>query len=102
MNGSSAGVRLRIVSVNDVYSLEQLPRLGSLVRHAREVDPADAFLVVVAGDFLAPSLLSSLDAGRGMVACLNEIGVTHVVLGNHEDDIPVAELRKRVSELKAV
>ncbi len=96
------GPRLRIVSVNDVYSLENLPRLKSLVQHAREADPADTTLVIVAGDFLAPSLLSSLDAGRAMIACLNEIGVTHVVLGNHEDDIPVAELRQRVTELQAV
>ncbi len=97
-----ANVRLRIVSVNDVYSLENLPRLESLVRHAREVDPADATLVVVAGDFLAPSLLSSLDAGRAMAACLGDIGVTHVVFGNHEDDVPVAELRRRMGELHAV
>ncbi len=97
-----ANVRLRIVAINDVYSLENLPRLGSLVRHAREVDPADATLVVVAGDFLAPSLLSSLDAGRAMVACLEAIGVTHVVLGNHEDDVPVADLRRRMGELHAV
>jgi 2',3'-cyclic-nucleotide 2'-phosphodiesterase (5'-nucleotidase family) len=95
-------VRLRVVSFNDVYSLEHLPQLKNLVRHAREVDPADALLVVVAGDFLAPSLLSSLDAGRAMVACLNDIGVTHVVLGNHEDDIVVPELRQRIAELHAV
>ena len=95
-------IRLRIVSVNDVYTLENLPRLKNLVRHAREVDPADATLVIVAGDFLAPSLLSSLDAGRAMIACLNEIGVTHVVMGNHEDDVPIAELRQRVGELDAV
>lgn len=97
-----SNLRLRIVSINDVYSLENLPRLKNLVRRAREVDPADATLFIVAGDFLAPSLLSSLDAGRGMVACLNEIGVTHVVLGNHEDDVPVGELRQRVKELRAV
>jgi 2',3'-cyclic-nucleotide 2'-phosphodiesterase (5'-nucleotidase family) len=97
-----ASVRLRIVSINDVYSLENLPRLQNLVRHAREVDPADTTLVVVAGDFLAPSLLSSLDAGRAMVACLGELGVTHVVPGNHEDDVPIAELRQRVGELHAV
>lgn len=95
------GPSLRIVSVNDVYALENLPRLRSLVRHHAETSPADAMLVVVAGDFLAPSLLSSLDGGRAMVECLNAIGVTHVVFGNHEDDVPLAALRKRVAELRA-
>lgn len=95
------GPRLRIVQINDVYTLENLPRLHTLVQAMRSEDAADATLVVVAGDFLAPSLLSSLDAGKGMVACLNAIGVTHVIFGNHEDDVPPAELRERVRELKA-
>jgi 2',3'-cyclic-nucleotide 2'-phosphodiesterase (5'-nucleotidase family) len=94
-------VRLRIVSVNDVYSLENLPRLSSLVRHHAEHDPADALVVALAGDFLAPSLLSSIDAGRGMVDCLNAVGITHVVLGNHEDDVPASELWTRLGELRA-
>ena len=91
--------RLRIVSVNDVYSLENLPRLKSLVDHYRRQSDSDALIVVLAGDFLAPSLLSSIDAGRGMVDCLNHAGVTHVVLGNHEDDLPAEELRRRLTEL---
>jgi len=89
---------LRIVSVNDVYTLEHLPRLKSLVRHFVENEPVDATLVVLAGDFVAPSLLSSLDAGRGMVDCLNDVGVTHVTFGNHEDDIAIAELHRRIEE----
>ena len=94
---------LRIVSVNDVYSLENLPRLKSLVaHHTRPESGADAFVVVLAGDFVAPSLLSSLDAGRGMVDCMNDVGVTHLVLGNHEDDIPPIELRKRLRELHGI
>ena len=97
--------KLRIVSVNDVYLLTNLPRLKSLVRHHEEAvaarHEADAILVVLAGDFLSPSLLSSMDAGRGMVECLNDIGVRVVVLGNHEDDLPVAELRARLGELRA-
>jgi 2',3'-cyclic-nucleotide 2'-phosphodiesterase (5'-nucleotidase family) len=93
--------RLRIVSVNDVYSLENLPRLKTLVDRQRARTDADALIVVLAGDFLAPSLLSSIDAGRGMVDCLNRIGVTHVVLGNHEDDLPPEELRHRIGELSA-
>ena len=92
--------RLRIVSVNDVYTLENLPRLATLVESRREENPADAFLAILAGDFLAPSMLSSLDFGAGMVDCLNEAGITHVIFGNHEDDIPAAELEKRIAEFR--
>jgi 2',3'-cyclic-nucleotide 2'-phosphodiesterase (5'-nucleotidase family) len=94
--------RLRIVSINDVYTLENLPRLKTLIDHYRVTDPADAFIVTVAGDFVAPSLLSSIDYGASMVACMNALGVTHVTYGNHEDDIDVRELRARERELHAV
>ena len=93
------GPRLRLVCVNDVYTLENLPRLATLVRSFAETDRADVLVTTLAGDFLAPSLLSSLDAGRGMVDCMNAIPITHVTFGNHEDDVPLAELRKRVTEL---
>jgi 2',3'-cyclic-nucleotide 2'-phosphodiesterase (5'-nucleotidase family) len=94
-------MRLRLVCINDVYTLENLPRLHSLVRRYATVDPADALLVTLAGDFLAPSMLSSLDAGRGMVDCMNAVGVTHATFGNHEDDIAIDELRRRIRELRA-
>jgi 2',3'-cyclic-nucleotide 2'-phosphodiesterase (5'-nucleotidase family) len=94
------GPALRVVSINDVYTLENLPRLRTLIARCAENEPADALLVVVAGDFLGPSILSSLDAGRGMVECLNALEVTHVCFGNHEDDVPLAELRERVRELR--
>lgn len=97
----SAGPSLRIVAINDVYSLENLPRLRTLIERHRADDPADAFLVTLAGDFVGPSTLSSLDAGRGMVSCLNALGVTHVTFGNHEDDIPSDALRAREAELHA-
>jgi len=96
------GPTLRIVSMNDVYTLENLPRMKNLLRRRASEAPADATLVVVAGDFLAPNLLSSLDGGRGIVDCMNDLGVTHVVLGNHEDDVPTQELQARLRELKAV
>jgi NADPH:quinone reductase-like Zn-dependent oxidoreductase/2',3'-cyclic-nucleotide 2'-phosphodiesterase (5'-nucleotidase family) len=92
---------LRIIAVNDVYTLENLPRLRTLVEHHRTTDPADVFLVTLAGDFVGPSILSSLDAGRGMVDCMRMVGVTHAIFGNHEDDIPTAALRKRITELGA-
>lgn len=93
--------RLRIVGVNDVYSLAALPRLRSLIEEAAAVDPADALLVTVAGDFLAPSLLSSLDGGRGMAEAFDALGTTHVTLGNHEDDLPLGELEARLRALRA-
>ncbi|HWO26909.1 MAG TPA: 5'-nucleotidase C-terminal domain-containing protein [Kofleriaceae bacterium] len=94
------GPALRIICVNDVYTLENLPRLKSLVQHHAETSPADALLVTLAGDFIAPSILSSLDKGAGMIDCLNAIPITHVTFGNHEDDVGMPELVKRVGELR--
>lgn len=102
MLGSMVSARVRVVGVNDVYGLTELPRLASLVAAQRADAGVDRVLVTVAGDFLAPSLLSSLDAGRGMVDCLNALGATHVTLGNHEDDIAPEQLVLRLSELRAV
>lgn len=93
---------LGLISINDVYSLEHLPRLATLIAHHRATTPADRWLVVLAGDFIAPSVLSSLDGGRQMVRTLNALGVTHVVFGNHEDDVPVSELQARVREFHGV
>ena len=73
------GPTLRLVCVNDVYSLENLPRLRTLVQRASDVDPPDVLLTSLAGDFVAPSMLSSLDAGRGMVDCLNAIPITQAI-----------------------
>jgi 2',3'-cyclic-nucleotide 2'-phosphodiesterase (5'-nucleotidase family) len=97
---AARGPRLRVVAVNDVYSLENLPRLRALVQHHAVTDPADVFLATLAGDFVSPSMLSSLDFGRGMIDCLNAFPITHVIFGNHEDDIPTAELSCRVREFR--
>lgn len=59
---------------------------------------ADRTLVVLAGDFLGPSLLSSLDKGAGIVDILNRVGITHVCFGNHECDVPLQSLKKRISK----
>jgi 2',3'-cyclic-nucleotide 2'-phosphodiesterase (5'-nucleotidase family) len=95
---SARGPTLRIVCINDVYSLEHLPALASLIRHYAQHEPADRFLATLAGDFIAPSMLSSLDKGRGMIDALNLLGITHVCFGNHEDDISLEELRQRIAE----
>jgi 2',3'-cyclic-nucleotide 2'-phosphodiesterase (5'-nucleotidase family) len=95
-----ATTHLRIVAVSDVYVLDNLPRLATLVQQARA--GCDRLVVALPGDFLAPSVLSSLDNGHGMVACLNAVGVTHVTFGNHEDDVPHRALLARIDELHAM
>jgi 2',3'-cyclic-nucleotide 2'-phosphodiesterase (5'-nucleotidase family) len=62
-------------------------------------------ITMLPGDFLAPSLLSSLDKGYGMVDLLNRVGgvgIQYVCFGNHETDVPIEEMRKRIGEFKGV
>ncbi len=94
-------MKLRIIAVNDVYALENLPELATLIERARADRAVDRVIVTLAGDFLSPSILSSLDAGRGMVDCLNAVGVDYVTFGNHEDDLALEDLIARIGELRA-
>jgi len=87
---------LRVIQINDVYELENLPHFKTLVEANKE--GPDKTLIVLAGDFLAPSLLSSLDKGRGMVDVLNKCDFTHVSIGNHETDVPSDALAQRIAQ----
>ena len=85
--------RLRLVHFNDVYELSNLSRLQTFLS---QVQP-DATLL--SGDFLSPSTLSSVDGGKGMIATLRAIGLTHCCLGNHEADLRLPDLHKRLKKL---
>ncbi|XRB13900.1 EF-hand domain-containing protein [Pseudoscourfieldia marina] len=95
---TSSSLTLRIIAVNDVYELGNLPRLKTAVAQLK----TDNTIFVLAGDFLAPSLLSSLDHGRGMVDVLNDCGLQYVCLGNHEQDVAHKHLLQRMDESKFV
>mmetsp|Transcript_50823 Transcript_50823/g.91335 ORF Transcript_50823/g.91335 Transcript_50823/m.91335 type:complete len:769 (-) Transcript_50823:73-2379(-) len=88
---------LRVVHINDVYSLDNMAKLKTLVKEARK--GAEKTLFTVGGDFLAPYLLSTFDKGAGMVKCLSKIGVDFVIFGNHECDVGEEELNNRVKEM---
>jgi 2',3'-cyclic-nucleotide 2'-phosphodiesterase (5'-nucleotidase family)/Ca2+-binding EF-hand superfamily protein len=101
------GLWLRIIQINDVYELDAFPNLSTLIQqHSKQstctgldadvTKSPDKMLVVCAGDFLAPSVLSSIDKGAGMVDCLEAVGVTHVCLGNHENDVGDLALKERI------
>eukprot|EP00656_Telonema_subtile_P038097 TRINITY_DN4268_c0_g1_i2.p1 TRINITY_DN4268_c0_g1~~TRINITY_DN4268_c0_g1_i2.p1 ORF type:complete len:456 (-),score=114.44 TRINITY_DN4268_c0_g1_i2:688-2055(-) len=85
---------LRIITFNDVYQLDNLPRVKSFIDAHRLPNT----LVTLPGDFLMPSMLSAIDNGKAMVAMLNEIGVDYVCIGNHEADVPLEQLHKRIQE----
>ena len=91
----------KIFSVNDVYELSNLSKLKSFV-YDNTNGLRDAHLVVLCGDFLSPSLLSSLDSGRAAVSVMNKVPFDFVCLGNHEFDHGTSVLKARLEELNAV
>jgi 2',3'-cyclic-nucleotide 2'-phosphodiesterase (5'-nucleotidase family) len=88
-------VTLQLLLINDVYELTHLPHLAACKRIESTHHTTVALL---AGDVVAPSLLSSIDHGAGMVDCLNAAGIDYVCLGNHESDIPFHSLNMRLTE----
>ena len=94
---ANAECRLRIIAVNDVYLLDNLPKLSSLVESLR-LEGHGKTLTVLSGDFVAPSLLSTVDAGAGMIEALKSVPIDIVCFGNHESDIGHAQLSARIAE----
>jgi len=92
---------LTLVAVNDVYDLEHLPKLRTLVDAVKAERAGGTVITTLAGDFLSPSVLSSLDRGRGMVQVLNAVGIGYACFGNHEADVGLKALRKRIGEFSA-
>lgn len=97
--------RLRILHCNDVYDISAYPYFKTardMYFEQAKSDPNGEYPIyaVLAGDFLAPSLLSSLDYGRAVVDVMNSSGIDYVCFGNHECDVPHVELLKRLAESK--
>lgn len=70
---------LRIFAINDVYLLDNFPRYATARK--QEVAGANLTIGTLAGDFLAPSLLSTMDKGVGIVDCMGTSGVDYVCFG---------------------
>ncbi len=102
-----------ILQLNDVYEISPLDggRVGGMARVATVLQHLEAknpnTIAVLSGDFLSPSLISSIRidgvpiAGEQMVAAMNAAGIDYVTFGNHEFDVPIGSLQRRLAELRA-
>ncbi len=99
-----AAAPLTILQLNDVYSTLPIDGVGGLARVATLKQNLTAArrtpLLVLAGDFLSPSVASSVFKGEQMVAALNAAGLDLATLGNHEFDFGVDLLIQRMGEAR--
>src|SRR5437660_4562958 len=90
------------LQINDVYSTVPIDGLGGLARVATLKQQLAAAgktpVLVIAGDFLSPSVASSVFKGEQMVAALNAAGLDIATLGNHEFDFGSDLLIQRMAE----
>ncbi len=108
--GNNSKIDITIVQINDVYEIAPLDggKVGGMARVAtvkKEYQNKNAnTLLIIAGDFVSPSVYNSLKfdgnriRGKQMIDALNVAGTDMAVFGNHEFDIPEADLQSRINE----
>ncbi|MBX2939848.1 MAG: bifunctional metallophosphatase/5'-nucleotidase [Ferruginibacter sp.] len=107
---AETSVQVSFVQINDVYEIDALEggtsggmaRVATLKNQVLAENPNT--LLVMAGDFLSPSVYNSLKVdgtpvrGKQMVEAMNAAGMDIAVFGNHEFDIRESELKDRINE----
>jgi 2',3'-cyclic-nucleotide 2'-phosphodiesterase (5'-nucleotidase family) len=99
-----------LIQLNDTYLIDErtnvpgLPRIASFVKEVRqqvgEALGSDRTLVLHAGDFVGPSLMSMAFKGRQMIDLLHHCQVNFATIGNHEFDFGAGELEQRLNEAR--
>jgi 2',3'-cyclic-nucleotide 2'-phosphodiesterase (5'-nucleotidase family) len=84
---ASNEVRLIVLQITDVYTLENFASFKTLLQETREKAKGAKIICVLTGDFLSPYLLSSIDRGSGMMRALCAVPFDYLTWGNHEADI---------------
>jgi len=96
--------RVTLLQLNDLYDILPVEKgkKGGLARIAtlrdRIAKEAPDAVLVLAGDFLSPSTMSSVFQGSQMVAGLNAAGADLVTFGNHEFDFGEQVTLQRMRE----
>ena len=103
-------ISFTILQLNDVYEISSIQggKYGGMARvetvHQELVAKNKNTLLVMAGDFLNPSLIGSMKhegvrvRGKQMIEVMNAMSFDVVAFGNHEFDIPKKDLQKRMDE----
>jgi 2',3'-cyclic-nucleotide 2'-phosphodiesterase (5'-nucleotidase family) len=98
------------LQINDVYEIAPLEggKTGGMARvkalHDQLMIENPNLYTVLSGDFLNPSVIGTckLDGqrvkGAQMVDMMNRVGVDFVTFGNHEFDLDLEDLQKRIDE----
>jgi len=103
--GSPRGnAAVTFLQINDVYSTVPVDGFGGLARVATLKQQLKAQgrtpFIVLAGDFLSPSVASSVFKGEQMIAALNAAGLDLATLGNHEFDFGDDLLIERMKQAR--
>ena len=103
-------IEIAFVQINDVYEIAGVSggKLGNLARVAAYYQDIKQrypnSMLVLAGDFLNPSLINTMKYegervnGKNMIETLNAMGLDLAAFGNHEFDLDRADLQKRLDE----
>ncbi len=110
LNTDDGKIEIVIVQMNDVYEISgvnggtqgNLARVSAYYNKLKEKHPHA--MLMLAGDFLNPSLINTMKfegeriRGRQMVETLNAMDLDLVAFGNHEFDLNMDDLQKRLDE----
>ncbi len=89
-----------ILFENDVHcAVDGYAKFGALKHEMQAQTPYVA--VVSAGDFVQGAAMGSITSGESIITIMNAVGYDAVVIGNHEFDYGVPQMKHLMSELKA-
>ena len=98
------------LQVNDVYEIAPIQggKFGGMARvetvHQQLLQENKNTMLVMAGDFLNPSLLGTVKyngeriRGKQMIETMNAMNFNLAAFGNHEFDLSANDLQKRINE----
>lgn len=109
-NKENTKINITFLQLNDVYEISTLEggKVGGMARvetiHKKLLAENPNTFMVMAGDFLNPSLIGTLKykgeriRGKQMIETMNAMNFDLVGFGNHEFDLGYNDLQKRLNE----